>query len=307
MTVDASLTTVIRGVEGVVRVNEPMRRHVSFRIGGNADAFVVPRDIEDLRELIVRAGQTRIPMTVIGGTNLLIRDGGIKGIVVSLHQFQDVRREDALGLYVGGGVRMPHLLNVAAKWGYGGLEFAAGIPGTVAGSVVMNAGTARGEMKDALQAIHVLDMEGRLRIVHADTLEFGYRRSSLPYGIVVGVWLHVLPRPKHHITKCIKALLRKRKQTQPLALPSAGCIFRNPQGDSAGRLIEEAGFKGYRVGDATVSPLHANFVVNVGAATAHDVMTLIDHVRTGVVHKTGVLLDLEIGIVGRKRHWSNPA
>ncbi|HHZ83812.1 MAG TPA: UDP-N-acetylmuramate dehydrogenase [Nitrospirales bacterium] len=301
MTLTASLTAALNTVHGEVRVNEPMWRHVSLRIGGNADALVVPHDIEDLQGLVVQAGKAGIPITVIGGTNLLVRDGGIEGIVVSLHRFQDIQPEGASRLYVGGGVRIPHLLNVAAKHGYGGLEFAAGIPGTIAGSVVMNAGTARGEMKDALQAIHVLDTEGQLRVLQADTLEFGYRCSTLPSGIIVGVWLNIIPSPVKQVSMSIKALLRKRKQTQPVTLPSAGCAFRNPRGDSAGRLIEQAGFKGYRVGDAAISTLHANFVVNVGRATARDVISLIEHVRSGVNMKTGTWLDLELTIVGREQ------
>ena len=226
-----------------------------------------------------------IPITVIGGTNLLVRDGGIEGIVVSLHQLQGIRQESFSRLYVGGGVRMPHLLNITTKRGYGGLEFSAGIPGTVAGSVVMNAGTARGEMKDALQEIHLLDTEGRLHVIPTEALEFGYRRSSLPPGVVIGAWLKVTPSQVQHVATRIKALLRKRKQTQPLALPSAGCVFRNPRGDSAGRLIEFSGFKGYRVGDAAISTLHANFAVNVGRATAGEVISLIDQVRTAVNEK----------------------
>ena len=301
MTLATPLTSVLNTVQGEVRVDEPMWRHVSLRIGGNADALVIPHDIEDLQGLVVQAGKASIPITVIGGTNLLIRDGGIEGIVVSLHRFQDIQPEGTSCLYVGGGVRMPHLLNVATKHGYGGLEFAAGIPGTLAGSVVMNAGTARGEMKDALQAIHLLDTEGQLRVIQVDALEFGYRRSSLPPGIVVGAWLNVIPSSVQQVSTSIKALLRKRKQTQPVTLPSAGCAFRNPRGDSAGRLIEQAGFKGCRVGDAAISTLHANFVVNVGRATARDVISLIEQVRNGVNAKTGTWLDLELSIVGREQ------
>ena len=300
MTIEAPINSALNIVRGEVRLNEPMWRHVSFRIGGNADALIIPQDTEDLQGLVVQAGTAGIPVTVIGGTNLLVRDGGIEGIVVSLRRFQEIQHEGISRLYVGGGVRMPHLLNVATKHGYGGLEFAAGVPGTVAGSVVMNAGTARGEMKDALQAIHLLDSEGRLHVIQAETLEFGYRRSSLPPGIVVGAWLNVIPSPVKQVAMSIKAALRKRKQTQPLTLPSAGCVFRNPRGDSAGRLIENAGFKGYRVGGAAISTLHANFAVNLGSATARDVLSLIDQVRTGVNVKTDTLLDLELSIVGRE-------
>lgn len=301
MTLAMPLTSVLDTVQGEVRVDEPMWRHVSLRIGGNADALVIPHDIEDLQGLVVKAGKESIPITVIGGTNLLVRDGGIEGIVISLHRFQDIHHDGVSRLYVGGGVRMPHLLNVATKHGYGGLEFAAGIPGTLAGSVVMNAGTARGEMKDALHAIHLLDPEGQLRVIQADVLEFGYRRSSLPSGIVVGAWLNTLPSSVEQVSTSIKALLRTRKQTQPVTLPSAGCAFRNPQGDSAGRLIEQAGFKGCRVGDAAISTLHANFVVNVGRATARDVIALIEQVQRGVDAKTGTWLDLELTIVGREQ------
>ncbi len=300
MTFAAPLTAVLKSVDCEVRLNEPMWRHVSFRIGGNADALVIPRDMEDLQALVVHAGEAGIPMTVIGGTNLLVRDGGIEGIVISLHRLQDIQHEGKSRLYVGGGVRMPHLLNVAAKRGYGGLEFAAGIPGTVAGSVVMNAGTARGEMKDALHAIHLLDTEGKLRVIQAEALKFSYRCSSLPPGIVIGAWLNVIPSTVKHVSTNIKTALRKRKQTQPLTLPSAGCIFRNPRGDSAGRLIENAGFKGYRVGDTAISTVHANFAVNLGSATAQDVLSLIDQVRTGVKRKTDTVLDLELSIVGRE-------
>ncbi len=297
----ASMDSVLNTFQGEVRVNEPMWKHVSFRIGGKADALVIPHDIEDLKGLIMHASEAEIPLIVIGGTNLLVRDGGIEGIVVSLHRFQEIQHEGASRLYVGGGVRMPHLLNVASRHGYGGLEFASGIPGTVAGSVVMNAGTARGEMQDVVHAIHLLDKEGKLHVIQSEALEFGYRRSFFPPGIVVGVWINVTLSPVKHIAMSIKAALRKRKQTQPLSLPSAGCVFRNPRGDSAGRLIENAGFKGYRVGDAAMSTVHANFAVNVGCATARDVLTLIDQVRTGVNRKTGVVLDLELIVVGREQ------
>ena len=296
----ASMASALNTLHGEVRVNEPMWRHVSFRIGGNADALVIPHNIEDLQGLVVQTRRAKIPMTVIGGTNLLVRDDGIEGIVVSLHQFQEIQYEGGSRLYVGGGVRMPHLLNVATKHGHGGFEFAAGIPGTVAGSLVMNAGTARGEMKDVLQAIHLLDAEGQLHVIQAEALEFGYRRSSFPPGIVVGAWLNVIPSSVKQLALSIKSALRKRKQTQPLTLPSAGCVFRNPQGDSAGRLIEHAGFKGCRVGDAAISTVHANFAVNVGCAMARDVIALVDQVRTGVKEKTGTLLDLELTIVGRE-------
>ncbi len=299
MSLDSSLKDTLQKIRGEAHFNEPMWRHVSFRIGGIADALVVPHDLDDLKKIVSHAGRTSTQLTVVGGTNLLVRDGGIKGIVVSLQKFQEIKDDDLSHIYVGGGVRMPHLLNVITKRGYGGLEFAAGIPGTLAGSIVMNAGTMRGEMKDAIQKIHLLDQNGHLQVIQSEDLEFGYRCSSLPQGIVLGAWLKITPSSVKKVDSSIKALLRRRKQTQPLSLPSAGCIFRNPKGDSAGRLIEFSGFKGYRVGDAAISTVHANFAVNVGRATAKNVLSLISNVQAGVKEKTGTSLVLELSVMGR--------
>jgi UDP-N-acetylmuramate dehydrogenase len=194
---------------------------------------------------------------------------------------------------------MPILLQHAISRSLSGLEWAAGIPGTVAGCVVMNAGTRLGEMRDALKAVRLLDLRGRTSDYSASAIPFSYRRAHLPPGIVVGVWLQLTPGPRQKIQTVVKDYLRYRKDTQPLTLPNAGCAFKNPGPEPAGRLIESVGLKGFRVGDAQVSEKHANFIINVGDARAADVIALIKTVGRTVQAKTGVVLELELKIVGQ--------
>lgn len=293
------LRAVVAGIRGEVRFDEPLRDWTSFRIGGPADALVVPADVEDLIRLIRQARADRVPLFVIGGTNLLVRDGGIRGVVVSLAKLNAIRDELHGVVYAEGGVGMPTLIKHAISRSLSGLEWAAGIPGTVAGCVVMNAGTRLGEMKDALKAVRLVDPTGRILDSPASAIQFSYRRARLPRGIVVGAWLQLEPAPREKIQSVVKEYLRYRRGTQPLALPSAGCVFKNPDRDAAGRLIEAVGLKGARIGDAQVSDKHANFVVNLGSARAADVIALIKKVGRTVEDRTGVTLQLEVKIVGR--------
>jgi UDP-N-acetylmuramate dehydrogenase len=289
----------VEGVRGAVSFNEPLRKHTSFKIGGPADVLVEPADVEDVAWLVRRAGADRVPIFVLGGTNLLIRDGGIRGIVMSLTKMRAIREEPGQVLYAEGGVGMPTLIGYAVRRGLAGLEWGAGIPGTVAGCVVMNAGTRLGEMKEAVKAVRLVTPEGDMVEVDASDIVFEYRHAKLPPGILVGVWLQLQTGERIAIEKTVKDYLQYRKDTQPLALPSAGCVFRNPHRDSAGRLVEKAGLKGARIGDAQVSDKHANFVVNLGAARATDVLELIRKVRREVKRRTGVSLDLELKVVGQ--------
>jgi UDP-N-acetylmuramate dehydrogenase len=289
----------VEGVRGAVSFNEPLRKHTSFKIGGPADVLVEPADVEDVAWLVRRAGADRVPIFVLGGTNLLIRDGGIRGIVMSLTKMRAIREEPGQVLYAEGGVGMPTLIGYAVRRGLAGLEWGAGIPGTVAGCVVMNAGTRLGEMKEAVKAVRLVTPEGDMVEVDASDIVFEYRHAKLPPGILVGVWLQLQTGERIAIEKTVKDYLQYRKDTQPLALPSAGCVFRNPHRDSAGRLVEKAGLKGARIGDAQVSDKHANFVVNLGAARAKDVLELIRKVRREVKRRTGVSLDLELKVVGQ--------
>jgi UDP-N-acetylmuramate dehydrogenase len=240
----------------------------------------------------------KVPLFVVGGTNLLIRDGGIGGIVVSLSRLRAIREEPGAVLYAEGGAGMPTLIGYAIRRSLAGLEWAAGIPGTVGGCLVMNAGTRLGEMKDAVKAVRIVTVKGDLKDLPADSIRFQYRRAHLPKGLVVGVWLQLRHGIGADIARIVKDYLRYRKDTQPLAMPSAGCVFKNPVRDSAGRLLEAAGLKGMRIGDAEVSTKHGNFIVNRGHASAADVINLIQEVRRIIKQKAGVRLDLELKIVG---------
>jgi len=287
------------GIRGSVSFQAPLREYTSFKIGGPADVLVEPADIEDVCLVVQQARARKIPCFVLGGTNLLIRDGGIRGIVMSLVQLRGIMEEPGFVLYAEGGVGMPTLIGYAIRHSLAGLEWAAGIPGTVAGCVVMNAGTKLGEMKDSVKAVRMVNMKGQVVDLDVTQVQFEYRRALLPRGIVVGVWLQLKPGIRSEIERVVKDYLHYRRDTQPLAMASAGCVFKNPPRDSAGRLIEAAGLKGARVGDAEVSMKHANFVVNRGQARAADVTALIGKVRSAIRRLTGVRLDLELKIVGK--------
>ena len=295
----ADIRAAVAGVRGSVSFQAPLREYTSFKIGGPADVVVEPADIEDVCLVVRQARAHRIPLFILGGTNLLIRDGGIRGIVISLVRLRGIKEELGSVLYAEGGVGMPTLIGYAIRHSLAGLEWAAGIPGTVAGCVVMNAGTKLGEMKDSVKAVRMVNMKGQVVDLDAAQVQFEYRRAVLPRGIVVGVWLHLKKGVRSEIERVVKDYLHYRRDTQPLAMPSAGCVFKNPSNDSAGRLIEAAGLKGARVGDAEVSMKHANFVVNRGQARATDVTALIGKVRSAIRRLTGVRLDLELKIVGK--------
>jgi len=294
------IQALLSEINGIVRFDEPMRLYTSFRIGGPADAYVEPADVESLQQLMTGACAEKIPVFVMGGTNLLVRDGGIEGIVVRLVKLNRIEEQENGLLYAEGGVLMPRLLKVAMQRGLSGLEFAAGIPGTVAGCVVMNAGTRFGEMKEVVRKIRLVTITGAILDVSGEEAGYSYRRSRLPEGIVVGVWLGMKPGTKAKIESSVKESLHRRKATQPIEMPNAGCVFKNPHSDSAGRVIEAAGLKGARIGDAQVSTKHANFIVNRGHATAEDTQMLIGLVRKTVGEKFGVTLALEVQIVGRE-------
>jgi len=228
----------------------------------------------------------------------LVRDGGIRGVVVSLSHLDAIKDEPGVGLYAEAGIGMPALMQQAARRGLGGLEWAAGIPGTLGGCVVMNAGTRLGEMSTAVQSVRIVTPAGLIKDYPRSALTFSYRRTRLPSGIVAGVWLRLSHAPPEEIAAAVKTYLRYRKATQPLTEPNAGCVFKNPPGQSAGALIERAGLKGSRMGDAQVSERHGNFIVNRGRARSADAIALIRKVRRIVKARCGVVLELEQKIVG---------
>ena len=292
------LESAVAGVLGAVRFNAPLKEYTSFHIGGPADVLVEPVDVEDIARLARQTHEQALPLFVLGGTNVLVRDKGIRGVVVSLAKLRAIKEEPGSVLYAEGGVGMPTLIGHAIRRSLAGLEWAAGIPGTVGGCVVMNAGTRLGEMKDSVKAVRIVSSKGALIHCPAESIDFRYRRATLPPGVVVGVWLQLRAGVRSDIGQIVKDYLRYRRDTQPLTLPSAGCVFKNPLNDSAGRLVEAAGLKGTSVGDAQVSTKHANFIVNQGHASAADVLSLIKKVRARIAGKIGIKLELELKIVG---------
>lgn len=294
------LKTALSGIGGEVVFDAPLAALTSLCIGGPADALVSPEDVHDVCRIVRQAQTARVPIMVMGGTNLLVRDGGIRGIVLSLANLAAIEKEDDRLVFAEAGARMPVLLGFAVHHGLSGLEWAAGIPGTVGGAVVMNAGTKLGEMQDCVDAIQMVDSEGRLVTHAAAAVGFAYRSVSLPEGVVVGAWLRLTPASRETIDSRTKSYLQYRKQSQPLSQPNAGSVFKNPQGTTAGRLIEEAGLKGYRVGDAQVSTKHANFIVNLGQARSADVLRLIETIQREVSRQAGIMLELEWKVVGER-------
>lgn len=288
---------------GVLRLNEPMSRHTSFRIGGPADAMLIPRDINELKIALKHAKELNIPVTIIGnGSNLLVRDGGIRGLVIKLSGTLDYVHISGNTVRAGCGVLLSTLAHRVVDAGLKGLEFAAGIPGTLGGAVNMNAGAYDGEMKDVVVSARVLNMDGEETELTHEELGFAYRKSSLQDKrlLAIEVTMELSPGDKEESLAKIADLNRRRREKQPIALPSAGSVFKRPPGHYAGPLIEQAGLKGYRIGDAEVSTLHAGFIVNVGNATAKDVTDLIKHVQNKVLEQFGVKLEPEVRVIGEE-------
>ncbi|MDX2347882.1 MAG: UDP-N-acetylmuramate dehydrogenase [Nitrospirota bacterium] len=287
-------------IQGYIRWQEPLAPLTSLQVGGPADVLVIPSDVEDVVHVVRGARLGKIPLTVLGGTNVVVRDKGIRGIVMSLKALTNIYEEANQLVYTQAGVRLPRLMQFALGRELSGMEWAAGIPGTVGGGVVMNAGTRLGEMQNVLKAVDLVTIHGKRKRVEACTLSFMYRKTILPKGIVVGAWLQLRTAMKGTIQSVTKDYLHYRKTTQPLTMPNAGSVFKNPNGDSAGRLIEAAGLKGLQIGDAEVSTKHANFIINRGAATAEQVLSLVRKVREQVARKFGVRLQLEWKVIGEK-------
>jgi UDP-N-acetylmuramate dehydrogenase len=307
----SELASTQPALRGALRHDEPMSRHVSWRAGGLARTFYQPADILDLAQFL-RTREAGEPILFVGlGSNLLVRDGGFPGTVVFTHHALigiEVASEVAtpagtLAFRAGSGVPAPHLARFVAKHGASGAEWMAGVPGTVGGSLAMNAGCYGGETWNHVISVETIDREGTLRHREATDFEVGYRHVALKSGSdewFVSAVFGFQPGEEKAAMRHIKELLQKRVASQPLNLPNSGSVFRNPAGDHAARLIESAGLKGFRIGGAEVSPKHANFIVNVADATARDLESLVDHVHATVLAKTGVDLVREVRIVGER-------
>ncbi len=289
-----------------VRTEAPLGEHTSYRIGGPAEALVTPRDMEALKEILSRGHADQIPVRIIGGgTNLLVSDRGVRGIVITLGRGFDgiqilSRTSEGALVRAGAGARLSDVLLRAAEGGLGGLEYLAGVPGTLGGALIMNAGTATEFIGDAVVSVDVIDGEGKFWLVPGKDIEFGYRKTAFPViGALVGAVLRFRDRPRKEVMADIRSRVRQRRDTQPLSSPSAGSVFKNPKGAfGAAELIERTGLKGLRVGGAEVSAVHANFIINRAGATATDVETLIQAIQKQVADLAGERLELEIHWVG---------
>jgi UDP-N-acetylmuramate dehydrogenase len=286
-------------IRGEARFKEPLSFHTSLRIGGPADIFVVPQDVDDIRHALMYAEREQLPVAVVGGgNNLLVRDRGIRGVVLKLEGClgrAEFHGEEAIA---GAGVSLSALIREAAALNLGGVECLVGIPATIGGALAMNAGTPDGWIGDFVSAVYFLHADGSIGEFKPSG-GVDYRAFHAPPGsVLVGCRLQFQRRPLPEIQKDIKARLKQKKSTQPLALASAGYVWKNPPGEVVTRLIEKCGLKGKRLNGAEISSKHCNFIVNRGGATAADIIALMELTRDRVHAQFGVVLQTEIRILG---------
>ncbi|MEY8355094.1 UDP-N-acetylmuramate dehydrogenase [Lachnospiraceae bacterium 54-53] len=286
-----------------IRVGEEMHKHTSFRVGGPAACFVTPADEKELVDTIALCRQEEVPFFVLGnGSNLLVGDEGFDGVIVSMDSFNGCQVDKETGIIkAGAGISLARIAQEAYKASLTGLEFAAGIPGTLGGAVVMNAGAYGSEMKEVLLTVRVLTPEGEVKEIPASQLSLGYRTSSIipkQYVILEAV-LRLSAGNVVSIKSRMDELACRRKEKQPLEFPSAGSTFKRPAGHFAGKLIEEAGLKGFTLGGAQVSEKHCGFVINKDHATAADIRALCEEVKERVLDHSGVELEMEVKTLGK--------
>ncbi len=294
-------TRAFEGVPGLrTRTDEPLAPHTTFGVGGTADLFLVPETDEALGTVLKRCREERLPVFVLGGgTNVLVADGGFRGAVIQItQQFETVSAEGER-VRVGAGMRLPALGAWAAREGLAGLEPLTGIPGTVGGALGINAGAFGAAFGTFVECVDGFSFAGEPTRCRAGEIRFGYREAVYPEPMVFSSAVLRLRRDDPQAIRArAEETRRRRVATQPLHTRSAGCVFKNPPGDSAGRLIDRLGLKGYRVGGAAVSTVHANYVINDGSATADEIRSLIDTVRGRVEKETGIVLEPEVRMLG---------
>lgn len=289
----------VMGGSGIF-MEEPMKKHTTFRVGGPADVLVQPHETA-LAAILALCRRYHVSYSFIGnGSNLLVGDKGIRGVVIEMTDPMGNIEVDGTKITAQAGAMLSKIANTAASNGLGGMEFAAGIPGSVGGAVVMNAGAYGGEMKDIIEKVYVLDENGAQLELDRDALDLGYRHSCIPEKkyIVTKVVLELVPRNEAEIRSEMKELNEKRAEKQPLQYPSAGSTFKRPEGYFAGKLIMDAGLRGYQVGGAQVSEKHCGFVINKGDATAADICQLMRDVSDKVQAQFGVVLEPEVKMIG---------
>lgn len=283
-----------------IRMNEPLSKHTTWRVGGPAEIMCLPESLQDCAAILQMSSACQIPVTLLGsGSNVLVSDQGLKGVVIKTTKLKKIVWK-GMQVTAEAGVSLPFLSQEAYKKSLTGLEFASGIPGTLGGAVIMNAGAYGSSLSQVISRVTTLTEEGRFKIYANDALEFNYRSSVLKSKkeLVVEVVLTLQPGDPVRIKNTMEKYLREREAKQPLHQPNAGSVFKNPPGDSAGRLIEACGAKGWRVGDAQISEKHANFIVNLGKAKAADIIQLIEEVKRTVQEKFAITLETEVVLLG---------
>ena len=284
-----------------VLVEEPMDRHTTFRIGGPADYFLIPETYEQIQKILEICRREELPYFILGnGSNLLVSDQGYRGVIIQTFRNFSGVTVDGNKIRAASGALLSAIAAAAKNASLTGFEFAGGIPGTLGGAVVMNAGAYGGEMKDVLEEVTVMDQEGQIRILKVDELEMGYRTSIIKKTgyLVLEAVIALEPGDQERIKERMRELTEQRTSKQPLEYPSAGSTFKRPEGYFAGKLIMDCGLRGYRVGGAQVSEKHCGFVINTGGATAQDVRTLMQNVSDKVFEKYGVTLEPEVKFLG---------
>ncbi|HJD29605.1 MAG TPA: UDP-N-acetylmuramate dehydrogenase [Candidatus Blautia avicola] len=288
------------GSDNVYR-NEPMKKHTTFRIGGPADYYLCPHSAKEIQKVVEICREEKIPYFILGnGSNLLVSDKGYRGAVIQLWKNVSDIRVDGCLIEAKAGASLAKIAAQALEEGLTGMEFAAGIPGTLGGAVVMNAGAYGGEMKDILKEALVMDEEGKIFTLEKENLKLGYRTSIVKEKgyIVLAAVLELKPGNREEIRKLMEDLKQRRAEKQPLDMPSAGSTFKRPEGYFAGKLIMDAGLRGFSVGGAQISEKHCGFVVNTGEASASDVLNLIREVQKRVRENSGVELETEVKFLG---------
>lgn len=284
-----------------IKFNEPMKNHTSFKIGGIADYFITPYDSKEIKYIIKICEKNNIPYYIVGnGSNLLVKDRGFRGAIIQIGKEMSKYNLEENVMTAQAGISLSKLASIALKNNLTGFEFAGGIPGTLGGAVCMNAGAYGGEMKQVLIDAEVIDSEGNFYNLNTEELNLGYRKSIIPDKNLVVTSAKLLLKSGNYdeIKNYMQKLNSQRREKQPLELPSAGSTFKRPEGNFAGKLIMEAGLKGFSVGDAQVSEKHCGFLVNKGNATAEQMLELIEYVQKTVKEKFDVFLEPEIKIIG---------
>jgi len=292
-------------VKGELRLQEPLRKHTTIQVGGPADAYLLPADLDELKNILAFAESRRVPWIVLGlGSNVLVKDGGIRGIVLRLHKtlnrftVLDESAEEIL-IEAEAGLPLPKLVEWSRQQGLSGFEHLYGIPGSVGGALWMNAGTRQGEIQESLRSLTLLSLQGELLTYPRSKLKFEYRHLALPVrGVIAKASFALKKSDPVQVQEKIAAYQKRRQETQPLEYPNVGSVFKNPPKGFAAQIIDELGLKGVRVGKARISEKHANFIVNEGGACARDVLVLIGLIKDKVKEELDLRLELEVKVLG---------